>query len=64
MNDPQIGFQLEFEGVEAKGQSLSDGFQRSFLETPQLEESRQLGKTGRPFNGPGLGDRKKLLSDF
>jgi len=41
MNDAQIWVQFEFEGVKAKGQSLPDGFQRRFLETPKLEESPQ-----------------------
>jgi hypothetical protein len=30
------------ESVEAKGQSLPDGFQRRFLEAPELEESLQV----------------------
>jgi len=41
MNDTQIWVQLEFESIEAKGQSLPDGFQRRFLEAPELEEGPQ-----------------------
>ena len=64
MNDTQNWIQLEFEGVEAKGQSLPDGFQRRFLEAPELEESSQVRKTACPFNSIRLGYRKKLLSEF
>ena len=41
MNDTQIWGQLEFERVEAEGQSLSYGFERRFLEALELEESPQ-----------------------
>ncbi len=64
MNDTQIWVQLEFEGVEAKGQSLPDGFQRRFLEGPELEESPPAFQTAYPFNSIRLGCRKKPMSEF
>jgi hypothetical protein len=64
MNDTQIWVQLEFESIEAKGQSLPDGFQRRFLEAPELEESPQALQTVYPFNSICLGSRKKPMSEF
>ena len=64
MNDTQIWGQLEFEGVEAKGQSLPDGFERRFLEAPELEKSPQALQTACPFNSIRLGCPKLLLSEF
>jgi hypothetical protein len=64
MNDTQIWGQLEFERVEAEGQSLSYGFQRRFLEAPELEESPQARQTAYSFNGLCLGLRKVPLREF
>ncbi len=64
MNDTQIWIQLEFEGVEPKGQSLSDGFQRRFLEAPELEEGPQALQTAYPFDSIRLGSRKKPMSEL
>jgi hypothetical protein len=64
MNDTQIWVQLEFEGVEAKGQSLPDGFQGRFLEAPELKESPQALQAAYPFNSIRLGSRKKPMSEF
>ena len=64
MNDTQVWFQLELEGIQAKGQSLSDGFQCCFLESPELKENPQPLKTACPLNGICLGSRKKLPSEF
>ena len=64
LNNADLGYQLEFEGVEAKGQSLSDGLQRRFLECPELEKSPVARQTTRSFNSLGLGYRKELLSEL
>ena len=64
MNDAQIWVQFEFEGVKAKGQSLPDGFQRRFLETPELEESPQALKPSYPFNSIRFGSRKIPMGQF
>jgi len=64
MNDTQIWVQFEFKGVEAKGQSLPDGFQRRFLEAPELVENPQALQAACPFNSIRLGDRKKPMSEF
>ena len=64
MNDTQPWVQLELEGVEAKGQSLPDGFQRCFLECPELEEGPQALQTVYPIDSIRLGSRKKLMSEF
>jgi len=64
MNDTRIWVQLELEGVEAKGQSLPDGFQRRFLEAPELEESPQALQTSYPFNSIRLGSRKESPSEL
>ena len=56
--------QLEFEGVEAKGQSFPYGFQRRFLETPELKESPLALHTIQPFNSTSLCYRKKITSEF
>ena len=55
MNDAQIWVQLEFEGVKAKGQSLPNGFQRRFLEAPELEENPQALQAVYPLNSIRLG---------
>ncbi len=64
MNDTRMWVQLELEGVEAKGQSLPDGFQRRFLEAPELEESPQALQTLYPFNSIRLGSRKEPTSEI
>ena len=64
MNDTQIRVQLELEGVEAKGQSLPNRFQRRFLEAPESVESPQALQTAYPFNRLGLGDREELTSEL
>ena len=64
MNDTQIWVQLEFEGIEAKGQSLPDGFQRRFLEAPELEEGPQALQAAYPFNSIRLDSRKEPTSEF
>jgi len=64
VNNTQIWVQIEFEGIEAKGQPLSDGFQRRFLETPELEENPQALQAVYSFNGIRLGSREKPLSEF
>jgi hypothetical protein len=58
MNNAQIWFHLEFKIIETKRQSLSDGFQRSFLQTPEAKECPQARRATLPVNGPGLGCRK------
>ena len=55
MNDTRIWVQHEFEGVKAKGQAFPDGFQRRFLEAPELEESPQALQAAYPFNSIRLG---------
>ena len=64
MNDTQVWVQLELEGVEAKGQSLPDGFQRSFLEAPELKESPQALQAACPLNSIRFGSRKKPPGEF
>jgi hypothetical protein len=64
MNDAQIGVQLEFKGIEAKGQSFPNGLQGRFFETPQLEESPRTFQAANPFNSIRLGSRKKMTSEF
>ena len=59
MNDSKIRVQLEFEGVEAEGQSLPDRFQRRFFEAPESVEGLQaLGVTSR-CDRPGLCGREE-----
>lgn len=64
VNDARIWIQLEFEGVEAKGQSFPDGFQCGFLEIPKLEKSPLAFQTCSPFDSIRLGSRKKPMRDF
>ena len=64
MTQGQLGFQLELEGVEAKGQSLPDGFQRRFLQAPQLEESSPALQAAYLFNSSCFSFRKEPTSKF
>ena len=62
MNDTQNWVQLEFEGVEAKGQPLPDGCQCRFLEAPELEERPRTLQTVNTFDSLGLGYREECPS--
>ncbi len=64
MNDTQIWSQLELERVEAEGQSLSNGFQRRFLQAPELKECSRARRTSGRNNEPRLGPREELVSEF
>ena len=64
MSDTQSRAQLEFEGIEAKGQSLPDGLQRCFLEGPELIEDPKPIRSGGGLHSLDLGYRKELLREF
>ena len=51
-NHAPTWYQFELEGVEPEGQSLAYGFERRFLEAPELGEGLEAGQTvGHALNG-------------
>ena len=63
VNDMRIRSEPEFEGVEAIRQALPDGFQRRFLEAPELAKCPLLFQTADLVDRIRLGDREKPMRE-